>query len=304
MPCLTPRRLPGKAAGFGPALAEPLEEHRHALAAAHAHGLQSDRLVVELQAVQQRGGDSCAGHAERVTDRDSAAVDVELVNVDAEVGVGRNYLGGECLVDLHQVDVVDRHPRPAQGLAGGLDRAEAFQACLDPIIGFNGAECEGIGSLPSGRKCNQRPDCRLVRRIAEMDGDRPSAGTVQMRRRDCFKRIEALSNAIFHGNLEVSSTLREKEEAGYYRLANERRVQKPWCDRRVYVTVRMSRLEAMLMIRDEGPGFDPASLPDPTDPANLERVSGRGLLLIQTFMDRVEHNETGNQITMIKRRYS
>ena len=73
---------------------------------------------------------------------------------------------------------------------------------------------------------------------------------------------------------------------------------------RVYVTVRMSRVEAVFMIRDEGPGFDPASLPDPTDPANLERVSGRGLLLIQTFMDKVEHNETGNQITMVKRRYS
>jgi anti-sigma regulatory factor (Ser/Thr protein kinase) len=66
----------------------------------------------------------------------------------------------------------------------------------------------------------------------------------------------------------------------------------------------MSRLEAVFVVRDEGPGFDPTSLPDPTDPINLERVSGRGLLLIQTFMDHVEHNETGNQITMIKRRYS
>ncbi len=115
---------------------------------------------------------------------------------------------------------------------------------------------------------------------------------------------EALSNAIFHGNLEVSSTLREKEESIYYRLATERRQMKPWSDRRVYVSVRMSRVEAVFTIRDEGPGFDPTTLPDPTDPANLERVSGRGLLLIQTFMDKVEHNETGNQITMIKRRYS
>jgi anti-sigma regulatory factor (Ser/Thr protein kinase) len=65
----------------------------------------------------------------------------------------------------------------------------------------------------------------------------------------------------------------------------------------------MTRLEAVFAIRDEGQGFDPASLPDPTDPANLERISGRGLLLIQTFMDKVEHNESGNQITMTKRRY-
>jgi len=114
---------------------------------------------------------------------------------------------------------------------------------------------------------------------------------------------EALSNAIFHGNLEVSSELREQDESGYYKLAEERRRKKPWGDRRVYVTARMSRLEAVFVVKDDGEGFDPSALPSPTDPANLERVSGRGLLLIQTFMDRVEHNETGNQITMSKRRY-
>ncbi|MEC7430440.1 MAG: ATP-binding protein [Planctomycetota bacterium] len=42
-------------------------------------------------------------------------------------------------------------------------------------------------------------------------------------------------------------------------------------------------------------------MPDPTDPANLERVSGRGLLLIQTFMDKVEFNEQGNRITLFKK---
>ena len=56
------------------------------------------------------------------------------------------------------------------------------------------------------------------------------------------------------------------------------------------------------MVRDEGPGFDPATLPDPTDPSNLERVGGRGLLLIRTFMDEVRHNESGNEITFVKRR--
>jgi CheY-like chemotaxis protein/anti-sigma regulatory factor (Ser/Thr protein kinase) len=115
---------------------------------------------------------------------------------------------------------------------------------------------------------------------------------------------EALSNAIFHGNLEVSSVLREEDETSYYQLADERRRQKPWSDRRVYLTARLSRLEAVFVVKDDGAGFDPASLPDPTDPTNLERVSGRGLLLIQTFMDHVEHNETGNQITMTKRRYA
>lgn len=114
---------------------------------------------------------------------------------------------------------------------------------------------------------------------------------------------EALTNAILHGNLGVSSDLRETDEKEYYRLIAERRTQAPWCERRVWVRATLTSREAVIVIRDEGEGFDPDSLPDPTDPVNLGRVSGRGLLLIQTFMDRVEHNESGNEITMIKRRF-
>ena len=113
---------------------------------------------------------------------------------------------------------------------------------------------------------------------------------------------EALTNAILHGNLGLSSDLRETEEKEYYRQMAERRTRQPWCDRRVFVRATLTEQEAIIVIRDEGEGFDRELLPDPTDPANLGRVSGRGLLLIQTFMDRVEHNERGNEITMIKRR--
>jgi CheY-like chemotaxis protein/anti-sigma regulatory factor (Ser/Thr protein kinase) len=113
---------------------------------------------------------------------------------------------------------------------------------------------------------------------------------------------EALTNAILHGNLGLASEMRESDEKQYYRLAAERRTQPPWCERRVFVSATLTPREASFVIRDEGEGFNPELLPDPTDPANLGRVCGRGLLLIQTFMDRVEHNERGNQITMIKHR--
>jgi CheY-like chemotaxis protein len=112
---------------------------------------------------------------------------------------------------------------------------------------------------------------------------------------------EALTNAILHGDLGVSSDMREGDEKKYHRLIQERQTTAPYRDRRVYVTATLTRQEATFVIRDEGDGFDPATLPDPTDPSNLGRVTGRGLLLIQTFMDHVEHNETGNQITMVKR---
>lgn len=113
---------------------------------------------------------------------------------------------------------------------------------------------------------------------------------------------EALTNAILHGNLGLSSQLRETDEKEYYRQIAERRTRQPWCDRRVFVSASLNDQEAVFLIRDEGDGFDRELLPDPTDPANLGRVCGRGLLLIQTFMDRVEHNERGNQIIMVKRR--
>src|SRR6266566_3168207 len=54
---------------------------------------------------------------------------------------------------------------------------------------------------------------------------------------------------------------------------------------------------AQFMVRDEGPGFNPGDVPDPTDPENLERESGRGLLLMRSFMDDVQYNERGNEVT-------
>jgi CheY-like chemotaxis protein len=113
---------------------------------------------------------------------------------------------------------------------------------------------------------------------------------------------EALLNAIYHGNLEVSSELRQQDEKVYHDLVRRRREQAPYRDRRVHFRACLTPTEAVFTIRDEGPGFDPSKLPDPTDPTLLERVGGRGLLLIRTFMDRVEHNETGNEIVLAKQR--
>ena len=111
---------------------------------------------------------------------------------------------------------------------------------------------------------------------------------------------EALVNGIQHGNLELDSRLRREDEASYDRMAEFRRRRAPYRDRRLHVRARLSRREAVYVIRDEGPGFDPANLPDPTDPAHLERATGRGLLLIRAYMDRVAFNWDGNQITLTK----
>ena len=120
------------------------------------------------------------------------------------------------------------------------------------------------------------------------------------RLRTCVALEEALVNAIHHGNLEVASALRQKDDNAYYDLIKERRPKPPYCHRRVQVHVKMNEVEAEFVIRDEGPGFDVATLPDPRDPENLEKAMGRGIMLMRTFMDEVIFNAKGNSVTMIK----
>ncbi|MHC4818362.1 MAG: response regulator [Planctomycetota bacterium] len=113
---------------------------------------------------------------------------------------------------------------------------------------------------------------------------------------------EVLINAMHHGNLEVDSALRELGWEVYCAEVQERRRTAPYCARRVHVTAKVTADEAVYVVRDDGNGFDPSTLPDPLDPSNLEKASGRGLLLVRTFMDEVQHNERGNQVKMVKRR--
>ena len=113
---------------------------------------------------------------------------------------------------------------------------------------------------------------------------------------------EALLNAYYHGNLELSSELRESDHRRYHLTAVQRAAEVPYCERQIYIGVKVTPTQAIYSIRDEGPGFDPSILPDPTDPANLDRPCGRGMLLMRTFMDNVIYNDKGNEVTLFKER--
>jgi serine/threonine-protein kinase RsbW len=71
--------------------------------------------------------------------------------------------------------------------------------------------------------------------------------------------------------------------------------------KRVRLEARLSPCEIRIVVTDEGRGFDPDTVLDPTLPANRARTGGRGIFLIHQLMDRVEYNERGNSITMILR---
>src|SRR5262245_9421118 len=69
----------------------------------------------------------------------------------------------------------------------------------------------------------------------------------------------------------------------------------------VKITAELSPNEASFTVEDEGEGFDIREIPNPCDPENLFRTSGRGVLLIYNIMDEVEYNAQGNRVKMVKR---
>ncbi len=86
---------------------------------------------------------------------------------------------------------------------------------------------------------------------------------------------EALVNGIKHGNkLDASKT--------------------------VHLVYTIADGKFHVDITDEGPGFDPSTIPDPLAPENSERPSGRGLLLMSHYMKTVQFNEAGNRVSMTK----
>ena len=88
---------------------------------------------------------------------------------------------------------------------------------------------------------------------------------------------EALINAIVHGNCGDHA-------------------------KNVHVVAQISPRKFRVEITDEGPGFDPASLPDPTDCAHIECPGGRGVMLMRAFMSRVSYPPPGNCVILEKDR--
>ena len=118
-----------------------------------------------------------------------------------------------------------------------------------------------------------------------------------------FALREAISNAMFHGSFEISSSLRE--EGGIKRFNEEIEIRKKdpeYSQRKVFITHVQTEKYVEYIIEDEGPGFDYKNLPDPRDPKNFFKNSGRGIFLIKLHIDEVNWNEQGNKIILRKNR--
>ncbi len=102
-------------------------------------------------------------------------------------------------------------------------------------------------------------------------------GLIRPERSNLFVALdEAFVNAVKHGNKNDLTKL-------------------------VKITAELSPKEASFTVEDEGEGFDIREIPNPCDPENLFRSSGRGVLLIYNIMDEVEYNAQGNRVKMVKR---
>jgi len=102
-------------------------------------------------------------------------------------------------------------------------------------------------------------------------------GLIRPERSNLFVALdEAFVNAVKHGNKNDPTKL-------------------------LKIGAELSPKEASFTVEDEGEGFDIREIPNPCDPENLFRTSGRGVLLIYNIMDEVEYNAQGNRVKMVKR---
>lgn len=85
--------------------------------------------------------------------------------------------------------------------------------------------------------------------------------------------MEAVNNAILHGN-----------------RSDPRKI--------VDIEISYKGKELRIKVKDEGSGFSPETVPDPTTPENIEALSGRGIYLMSHLADNIKYSEKGNEVTM------
>ena len=126
-------------------------------------------------------------------------------------------------------------------------------------------------TIPSDTAQGQAVQERIVKMLEDLDF--PTRDVFGVR----LALEEALVNAIKHGN----------------RMDPAKQVRIQWA-----INSESVRIE----IEDEGHGFRPEDIPDPTAEENLEKPSGRGIMLMRAFMTEVGYNDSGTRVTLLKRR--
>lgn len=113
---------------------------------------------------------------------------------------------------------------------------------------------------------------------------------------------EMLTNAIEHGNLEISADekFQHTEEGSYVEFVKNRVNDGKYSSRRVYLDLVINESEVCFTIKDEGEGFNVKETKFSTEGEDLLKLHGRGILITKMYFDNVEYNELGNKVTLRK----
>ena len=213
-----------------------------------------------------------------MTSQGSEEIAVKALETGAASYVPKRILGNELLRTVSRIVQSAREEQSRSELLNQMSRTESIEFGYNlPLI--SSVVSHLIRSMVAFGVCGQTESMR--------------AGTAL---------DEAMMNAYYHGNLEMDSSIREDGNDRYFALARQRCQEPEYRDRRIKVEARLASHEVSVTICDEGSGFQPAALPDPTAPEFICRPYGRGVMLMRTFMDEVRFNEIGNEVTLVKQR--
>ena len=114
---------------------------------------------------------------------------------------------------------------------------------------------------------------------------------------------EAIANAMYHGNLNISPRLKLNLSASeFLEEIRKRKTIKEYRGRKIHIRYDLTPTEVKYVISDDGEGFDHReALSAAATPAGVDSHAGRGLFLLRSIMDEVTYNEKGNEVTLIKR---
>jgi anti-sigma regulatory factor (Ser/Thr protein kinase) len=116
--------------------------------------------------------------------------------------------------------------------------------------------------------------------------------------------LEALSNSVVHGNLEISSDLKDQDDNAFAEMLAARSLDPRYASRCVDVVVDYDGERCQWALTDEGPGFDVTGVMarQADDPETLLCTSGRGILMMRAFLDEVRYEKGGRRAILTLRK--
>jgi anti-sigma regulatory factor (Ser/Thr protein kinase) len=110
--------------------------------------------------------------------------------------------------------------------------------------------------------------------------------------------MEALTNALFYGSLEIPSELRgSKGEETFWQMVSQRERDKTYLSRKIILRMECLKDGLRCMVTDPGEGFDWRGHKNSMNLENIESYHKRGLLIIKNCVDELDWNEKGNELT-------